>query len=218
METTESRIAAPPTSGKTAIRFTLLVFAAAIVSALLHELGHCVFYWLQGIPAAMSLTKEYPLRDITAMQYAIGSVGGPFSNMVQIIVAVWLYQSGAFSRTRKQLLSAFIFANVFYFILRGLVALLKRQGGELDSAASLIGLDYRVVVAVFFCITLIVLYLWIKASKTRITLARSLAFVGLFFGYFAVMVGVQVFDEALFWHKFPTIQIDDGRVYNAHRE
>lgn len=218
MEANESRTAAPPASGKTAIRFTLLVFAAAIVSTLLHELGHCVFYWLQGIPAAMSLTKEYPLRDITATQYAIGSVGGPFSNMVQIVVAAWLYQSESFTRMRKQLLSAFILANVFYFILRGLLALLKRRGRELDSAANLIGMDYRVVVAVFFCIALIVLYLWIKASKTRITLRRSLAFVGLFFGYFVVMVGVQVFDQELFWRKFPTIQIDDGRVYNAHRE
>jgi len=63
------------------VTFPLLVFLAGIVTALFHEFGHCVFHWLQGIPAAMSLVKEYPLRDITAHEYAIGSVGGPLAGL-----------------------------------------------------------------------------------------------------------------------------------------
>jgi hypothetical protein len=51
-----------------------------IISTLLHELGHCVFYWIQGIPAAMSPTKELPLKDITATQHAIGCAGETFAN------------------------------------------------------------------------------------------------------------------------------------------
>jgi uncharacterized membrane protein len=199
------------------IRFLVLLLIAAIVSTLLHELGHCVLYWLQGIPAAMSLTKEYPLRDITAMQYSIGSVGGPLANVVQITAAIVLYRGYSSDRALRDPLSALILANVFYFILRALIAVLKRDGGELDSAAQLAGLDYRAVVALFVIITVVFLSLWMKASGTPLNLRNSLIFIGLLVFFVIVLGSLQSIDQKLFWNKFPTIQIDDGRVYNVHR-
>ena len=54
------------------------------------ELGHCVFYWMQGIPASMSLVMEFPLVDITASQYGVGSMGGPLVNILLIVGAYYM--------------------------------------------------------------------------------------------------------------------------------
>lgn len=56
-------------------RFTGLFLLFTLLSALLYEAGHCLFYWAQGIPAGMFLVKEYPLRDITDLEYVLGSAG-----------------------------------------------------------------------------------------------------------------------------------------------
>ena len=71
------------------LKFLLFVVIAGVLSTSLHELGHCVFYWAQGIPASMSLVMEFPLVDITARQYGIGSAGGPLVNIVLILGAYY---------------------------------------------------------------------------------------------------------------------------------
>ena len=69
------------------LKFLILVIVMGIISTSLHELGHCVFYWMQGIPASMSLVMEFPLVDITASQYGVGSAGGPLVNILLIVGA-----------------------------------------------------------------------------------------------------------------------------------
>lgn len=196
------------------IKFLLLVIAAGVISTLIHELGHCIFYWFQGIPAAMSLVKEYPLVDITATQYAIGSVGGPLANIALIIISYLVIRKYEKHTRVWNYLSALIIANSFYFVFRGLLALLKRSGGELQDAASLIGLNYLFIVGLFFIIAITILALWINRFSIRISATNGFSFVLFFIAYFIVLIIMQVADESLFWHKFPTIQIDDGRLYN----
>ena len=197
-----------------ALMFAALVFLAGIVSVLIHELGHCLFYWLQGVPAAMSFVKEFPLRNITASEYAVGSAGGPFANVVLVGLSIWLYKKYQNRDTLRTIFSAFILANVFYFVLRGLIALLKRRGGELGDVAGLIGLGYVPVVVLFGTISVGALYYWMKLGGIRFSLRTVGSFVALLVGYVIVMVGMESIDSKLFWHRFPTIQIDDGRTYN----
>jgi len=198
-------------------QFLMLVVAAGILSTLLHEFGHCVFYWLQGIPAGMSLVKEYPLIDITVHQYGIGSAGGPLVNIILIILSFLLVRRYK-KRTRAwNFLSALIFANAFYFILRSLEALLKGKGGEIESAANLVGLNYLFIVALFFIITLTILILWIWRFEVRISIRNSGYFLLLFIAFVASLLVVHSIDRTLFWQRFPSIQIDDGRIYNETR-
>ena len=199
------------------IRFLSHVLLAGILSILLHELGHCIFYWIQGIPAAMSLVKEYPLQDISATQYAIGSTGGPLSNILQIAVAYGLHERYKESWRARRWFSAFILANTFYFILRSLEALLKGKGGELESVASLIGVNYLYVVGLFGLLTITFLSLWISRNRIRISLKNGGFFLGLFFSYVFALSVIHALDRMILWHRFPTIQIDDGREYNSHR-
>ena len=198
-------------------RLLMFVVAATIVSTFLHEFGHCLFYWIQGIPAGLSLVKEYPLVDITAQQYGIGSAGGPIVNIIAIIVSYMLVLRYVKMSRGWMLLSAFIFGNAFYFIMRSLLAFLHGEGGELESAANLVGLNYLFVVALFFSITLIILTLWVRKFEIRMSIRNGAFFLLLFVVYFSTIVFAQIIDRSLFWHRFPTIQIDDGRLYNEIR-
>lgn len=195
-------------------QFLMLVVAAGILSTLLHEFGHCVFYWIQGIPAAMSLVKEYPLIDITAHQYGIGSAGGPLVNIILIILSFLLVRKYKKRTPTWNFLSALIFANAFYFMLRSLEALLKGEGGEIESAANLVGLNYFFIVALFFFITLTILTLWILKFGVRISIRNGGYFLLLFIAFVASILVVHSIDRNLFWQRFPAIQIDDGRIYN----
>ena len=199
------------------VTFPLLVFLAGVVTALFHEFGHCVFYWLQGIPAAMSLVKEYPLRDITAHEYAIGSIGGPLASLLALTVSAGLLGRRATSQRAKPALSALVLASVFYFILRGLIAVLKRSGGELEDIAGLVGLDYRAVVVLYVIIVVCALFYYVKVAGVRVGLFATGSFLALFVGYVFVLASVETLDTSLFWKRFPAIQIDDGRTYNPHR-
>lgn len=198
-------------------KFLMLVPAAAIFSALFHEFGHCVFYWIQGIPAGMSFVKEYPLIDLTAYQYGIGSAGGSIFSVILVVLSFLIVK-----RCRKRshtwnILSAIILANVCYFIMVGFLALLKGDGDELESVGNLIGLHYLFIIALFIFITLIILTLWIRRFEIRMTIRNGGYFLLLFVVYFASIIIVHSIDRNLFWQKFPAIQIDDGRIYNEHR-
>ncbi|UCD19690.1 MAG: hypothetical protein JSU64_00705 [candidate division WOR-3 bacterium] len=197
--------------------FLIMVVIVGILSTLLHEFGHCAFYWLQGIHAGMSLTKEFPLRDITSHQYAVGSAGGPIINIILILVASFLV-----SRYRKKtitwtIFSAVIVTNVFYLVVRSFLALLKRRGGELGSAGNLIGLEYFVVAILFLLIAVAALLFWMRRFTIRSSLRNGAYGLLLFIIYFASLLVIQSIDSKLFWHRFPSVQIDDGRVYNERR-
>jgi len=196
------------------LRFFGWVMIAGALSILLHELGHCIFYWIQGVPAAMSLVKEYPLRDITAAQYSIGSAGGPLANIIQISVAYFLFEKQERGTKMWRFLSGLIFANVFYFIIRSLETILKNKGGELESAARMIGLNFYFVIAFYIVLTVVFLTLWVRHSGTAVTFRNFAYFLWLFLGFVVFVSTLHNLDRALFWKRFPTIHIDDGRVYN----
>ena len=197
-----------------ALSFALLVFAAGIVSALLHEFGHCLACWLQGVPAAMSLAKEFPLRDITANEYAIGSAGGPIASAVVLGVSMRLFSRSSDAGNRRAVPSAFVLANVFYFTLRGLISLLKRRGGELSEIAGLVGLGYGSIVILYAMISVVALYSWMRIGGVRFSARAVGSFVALLVGYVFVMGGVESLDSRLFWERYPAVEIDDGRTYN----
>lgn len=197
--------------------FATLVFVAGIASSLAHEIGHCLFYWIQGIPAAFSITKEFPLRDITASEYAVGSLGGPLASLLLLGAAAFLFGKVRKDSRLRLPLSALMLANVLYFLMRALIAILKKRGGELEDVAGLFGLDYLAMVLVYIVICIAALYIWLKISAVRLSLRRVLSFVALLIGYTIFMMAVQTVDQNLFWEMHPTIQIDDGRTYNKYK-
>jgi hypothetical protein len=194
--------------------FILIFFSATVISILIHEIGHCIFYWIQGIPASLSLTKEYPLQDITVQNYRIGSLGGPVTNFIQIIIVLILIRKYHSNRILNMVLVSFLLVNIYYFIFRSLIAILKRDGGELEDAANLFGLNYWMFIVLFLTVTVIIMYIWIKWDSIRINFTNVFRFIGLLIAFVVIVVMLETVDKKLFWAKFPKIEIDDGRVYH----
>jgi hypothetical protein len=189
---------------------------AGIASSLFHELGHCIFYWLQGIPSAFSLMKEFPLKDLTAQQFAIGSAGGPLFSLLLLTSSYGLQQRYKHHQPTGAILSSFVLANSFYCILRSLIALRKGSGEELERAASLASTNYVTVVGILLGTMTVVMYLWIKNNAIGVSIKNTLYVIGLFFLFVLTLLTVESFDRKVIWRKFPTIQIDEGTRYNEH--
>lgn len=198
------------------VPFLALFLPATVLSALLHELGHCIFYWFQGVPAGMSLVKEFPLRDITAAQYALGCLGGPLSNLAQLALAVWLIRRSDRYSSLHKAGGALLLANVFYLFVRGAISVIKGQGGELTDVAGLLGFDYRQAVTVFGVIAACALLWWVHEARIPLKRRQILSFVALLLIYVATAMILEAIDQRFFWGRFPTIQISNGRVYNPH--
>ena len=194
--------------------FILIFLLAAIISVLIHELGHCIFYWIQGIPASLSLTKEYPLQNITVQNYRIGSLGGPVTNIIQVFTALILLRRFKEHLILNMVFTSFLLANIFYFLFRSLIAILKKDGGELEDAANLFGLNYWMLVIIFITVTIIIMYIWIKRDSIKLNLKNIFRFIGLFITFVVIIIMLETIDKKFFWAKFPKIEIDDGRVYH----
>lgn len=210
--------AAPPTGRRRigGLQFPALFLLVTVVSILLHELGHCLLYWIQGIPAGMSLAKEFPLRDISAQEYAIGLVGGPLANLVLLGIAVWSIRRTEPHTLVRRAAGALLLANVFYFLWYSVIAALRREGGELGSVGKLAGWDYRPILVVLVVIAALALLWWASIERIRMTPRTAVALVALLASYVLVVVLLEAVDQRYFWERFPTIQISDGRVYNPH--
>ncbi len=195
-------------------RFLLLFLSMAILSVLWHEWGHCLFYWVQGIPAAFSLTKEFPLRDITEHQYAIGAAGGPLMSLLLFVGSYLLILRSRYVGRKLTMLDAVFLATNCYLVLRALVALLKHQGGELDDAASLVGLGYRSVALLFLVLASVGLSLWMRKREIPFRARKVGAYLGLFLAFSVLVVGLAELDRTLLWSKFPTVRIEGRGWYN----
>jgi len=198
------------------IKFLLLVLVTGIISTSLHEFGHCIFYWIQGIPASMSLVMEFPLVDITAKQYGIGSAGGPLINILLIFGAYFLVRNQEKKSFKWNLFSAVIVANSFYLIFRSLLGWVKNDGGEIESCMQLIGLNFYVAAVLFLVLSVTILALWLRKFKIKISIKNIGYYLLLFIAYLAVIMVMETIDTKYFWKKFPSVEIGNGRIHNPH--
>jgi len=106
---------------------------------------------------------------------------------------------------------------VCYLIVRSVIVLLSGGGGELAAAASLVGVPLGGLVALLLLISIGALTWVITSARVHVTLQRVLQLPAFLILYLVFLVGIQSLDQRLFWHRFPTIEIGEGRLYNQHR-
>lgn len=198
------------------IKFLFLVIIIGIISTSLHELGHCVFYWIQGIPASMSLVMEFPLIDITAKQYGIGSAGGPLVNILLIIGAYYFVSKYEKKSIAWSIYSAIIIANSFYLIFRSILGLAKNDGGEIESSMNLIGLNFYVAAILFLVLAFTILTLWTRKFNIKLSFRNHGYYMLLFISYLAIIMVMEAIDTKYFWGKYPSVEIGNGRTHNPH--
>lgn len=197
-------------------KFLCLVVVVGVISTLLHEFGHVVFYWIQGIPASMSLVMEFPLIDITAKQYGIGSAGGPLINIVLIVGAYYFVRKYVKKSKKWGVFSAVIIANSFYLIFRAILGIAKNDGGEIESSMNLIGLNFYAAAILFLVLAAVILALWIRKFDIKISFGNASYFLLLFISYLAIIMVMESIDSKYFWEKYPTIVIEDVRIHNPN--
>jgi len=198
------------------IQFLFLVVIVGIISTSLHELGHCIFYWIQGIPASMSLVMEFPLIDITAKEYGIGSAGGPLVNIL-LIIGAWYFIRNLDKKSFKwTFLSAIIIANSFYLIFRSILGLAKNDGGEIESTMNLFGLNFYVAAVLFLVLAITTMILWIRRFNIKLSPGNFGYYLLLFISYLAIIMVLETIDTKYFWKNYPSVEIGNGRIHNPH--
>ena len=110
--------------------------------------------------------------------------------------------------------TSFLLANIYYFLLRSLIAVLKNDGGELEAAANLLGLKYWMFIVIFLTVAIIIMYFWIKRDPIKINLKNIFSFIGLFITFVFIVFMLETVDKKYFWAKYPKNEIEDGRVYH----
>ena len=179
----------------------------------MHEVGHLLFYWAQGIPAGISLVMEFPLIDITEKQYSIGSLGGPLMSLT-LFLGSWFTVKRYEKKTLEwSIFSAFIISNSYYLLFRTFLGYAKGDGGEIESAMKLFGLNYHVAAAVFILLALIVLFLWGRRFNIKFSITNVGYYFLLFVVYLLAIFSMEWIDSFYLWDRFPRIRIGEDRFH-----
>jgi hypothetical protein len=195
---------------KQSIRFVLIFLIACVGSLYLHELGHAVFGWIQGIPIFPSPAKEYVLvPSVTWRQEALIAVGGVGTTVAIVLVAiVWTLLSRA--RTSSAVLAGVLVEPGFY-TLRAALAGRGHDGTEWQEAQYALGLNptghaIDLLLAVLFFLGCAVLAYRDEISLRWRAMGRTcaLALLGL-----VTLIAIQIGDNAIFDRHFPKTRIAD---------
>ena len=164
----------------------------------------------------MSLVMEFPLIDITARQYGIGSAGGPIVNIVLIVAAYFLVLKQEKKSVAWTIYSAIIISNSFYLIFRSILGIIKNDGGEIESSMNLIGLSFYHAAILFLVLAFTILVLWLRKFKLKKTLVNIGYYMLLFISYLVIIMVLEAIDTKYFWGNYPSVEIGNGRIHNPH--
>lgn len=200
---------------RSAIRFSLWTMIGVFIGGVLHEFGHCLFYWLQGVPAAMSLTKEFPLRDISINQYVFGSTGGIiFTWGSMIFFFLWQNHLRRQNLQAKPVVAALFLGQINIGLVYTLLSLLKGESpGELRAIEKALTLPSNTIIFLTLGLTLLLLVLFLRNFGRTIKLNDLLFFLFLLFLSLFFLGVVSELDKS-FWRKFPSVKVGEQMVYN----
>ncbi len=189
---------------KSRARFLLIFVASCVGATYLHELGHALFGWVQGIAVVPTPAKEYVLRPEVEWQQEIWiALGGVFATvMVTAAATIWYWWRP--SPTRAGTLSGVLVGPGFY-TLRFLLIGRGHDGMEWQEAQAALTLSPSghvvdwILVALFVtgCAALVV-QKGIPIRWRSLALVPGVALLGI-----VVLLALQVGNNAVFDRHFP---------------
>ena len=199
--------------------FMILILVGAFISMPIHEFGHCLFYWAQGIPAGMSLMKEFPLRDISVQEYAIGSVGGILANIFFLFALFFLglFLHPTYKKIKFIIAALFLGEGINLVLGSVLVLLRNKPMVELSYTEEWLGLPRHAFYWGALVLTIILTILYIRRNRINIRFKELGYFISLIIMFMLIIGITQSFDKTYFWSKYPTIKIGDKIIYNKHK-
>ena len=201
-------------SVKNDLRFALIFAGVCIAGVYVHEIGHAVFGWVQGIPVVPTPAKEYILQDWVDWRQKIWvSLGGVAGTALLVLGSLLWY-----ARERRPVADA-VLAGVLippcFYTLRFLLAGRGHDGLEWQEAQSALGATPtgHMVDILFLCLLLAGSTAWILRRRASLRLASIVRVAGLVLGGIALLIVLQVINNALFDRFFPettTVNVPAG--------
>jgi len=198
------------------LRFGLRYAGVAIAAAFVHEIGHALFGWLQGIPILPTPAKEYILQPAVDWHQKIWiSLGGVLATALLVWGTVIWY-------ARKQhppddAVLAGVLLVPFLYTLRFLLAGRGHDGSEWQEAQSALGANPagHAVDVLFLCLLLAGITAWIIRSRASLRVASIGKVAGVALLGTVLLVFLQVANNALFDRFFPkvaTLNVPTGHL------
>jgi len=189
---------------KNILRFVTVFVGALIGSAFLHELGHAVAGWMQGVPVLPTPLKEYVLRDQIEwhqeMWIALGGVAGTV--LVAVGTLIWHMRK---DRIHGDAILAGVLLIPFAYTMRFLLVGRGHDGLEWQAAQSALGASPsgHAVDMMFLVVCLVAMVTWMVRSRGSLQASSLVKIAGLIVVGIALLIALQVVNNMLFDPFFP---------------
>ncbi len=190
-------------------RYVVLFVGALIGAVYLHELGHAVAGWTEGIAVVPTPAKEYVLQPQLGWNMeiwiALGGIAG--TTVAAIAAAVYFWRKPC---PDSEAIQVGAFLPLGFYSLRFLLAGRGHDGLEWQAAQTALGLRPTGHAIDVFLLVLLVVNLAIWVHRIRPRLASWLRLATLATAGIILLVALQAGNNAVFDHLFPVVQISDG--------
>ena len=195
---------------KAHVRYALVFIGATLAGVYLHEIGHAVAGWMQGIAVVPTPAKEYILRSQVSWNQEIWiALGGPVGTTLAVVGAALYFLRERRLESEAVLLGVLIPPGLY--TIRFILAGRAHDGVEWQAAQTALGLAPagHAIDVLFLCLWLAGIILW--GSRLHFPLRYSLLrFVALAIVGFVLLVALQVGNNRLFDRHIP-----DAKVVNT---
>lgn len=181
------------------LRFALLFAGVCVAGVYAHEIGHAVAGWVQGVPVVPTPAKEYILREEIEWRQRIWvSLGGVAGTALLVLgTLLWYVRE---RRPWADAVLAGVLVPPWVYTVRFLVVGRGHDGLEWQEAQSAAGLAPagHFVDMLFLCLFLAGSAAWTIRRRSSLRLASVVRVAGLLLGGIALLVFLQVTNNALF--------------------
>jgi hypothetical protein len=191
---------------KLSIRYMLLFLGAIVAGVYLHELGHAVAGWVNGVAVVPTPAKEYVLQSPLGWNKEIWiSLGGVLGTTVAVLAA-GLYFWRKPCLNREAILAGALLPLGLY-TLRFLVVRRGHDETEWQAAQTALGLPPagHAIDVFFLCLLIAGIIVWGIRLHPRLSSFLRLVIVGI--AGIILLVALQTANNAVFDRMFPVVKV-----------
>jgi len=191
---------------KRSVRYWLLFFAAIIAGVYLHEIGHAVVGWINGITIVPTPAKEYALQSQLGWNKEIWiALGGVCGTTLAALAAVTYFWRNPRPESEAILIGAFLPLGLYS--LRFLLVGRGHDDVEWQAAQVALGLPPagHVIDIFFLCLLITGFLVWVSRQHPPLRSWLKLATMAI--GGIVLLIVVQKANNALFDPLFPVVRM-----------
>ena len=173
-----------------------IYFVIIILSAYIHELGHCIPAWIHGYWAVPTPAKEYISSNVPVNLKQYISLGGIIGSVLVSIIAIFLYMTKTYRYNSAILAGAIVTPGIY--TLRFILVGRGHDSTEFQEAQSALGLSYsgHSLDWIFLFLFLFGIVVWIIKFKPNYKIIGRLSIGFVLTLIFAI--GLQVINNTIF--------------------